>query len=647
MTPAPRREAVGRLLLALGVAVAVASVTVLSLSAYYALVGGRAVPAFFENARSLWWVTAPAAALAVAGALLRGRRRVPEDAPLAAPPSGLPRGALLLPLAYLALGAFHAFTTPLFEGPDEHSHFQMVQYLARTGRIPPLEEEPITIVERIQPPLYYAALAPLARRAGLHEIATLAHPNPDFLRRGGEDPANWIHGPDEAYPIAGDVLRIHLLRCAGLLFGAVAVILACAIGAEVFPASPRLALASGACVAFLPQFAHLGALFTNDVAAAAAGGAVLLLTLRLRRTPRASLALGAGAAVGVASLTKLSGLLLVPVVLLAAGLARTGRRGDRVRLPALVLLGFVATAGWYFAANAFFYGNPLENFALHQSLDPGGGSADFAPALKWGLLFPTVLFLSFFASFGSLTVVPSPGIVAVFALLLLAGVSGIARGGVRPRGRAILGVAVVLLLAAQVLFNRRVFQPQGRHLFLVLPAIAPLLVAGLASLWPRRHAVPLLGVGALLAAHVATALLDLRPSFRPPNALDDLHRAITNASERLPLDGTPIPVEGPDDGAVVVEAPRIRWEARPGETYEVQLSLDDPRFSRPNWDLLRPVLRFRAEGTFEFPVEEWASREAGTVVFWRVVRVSPARAASRGEGTLRASEARRVIRGAE
>jgi hypothetical protein len=647
VTRSPLRNRVGRLLFAAAATAAVGSVTVFPLVAYYATEAGAEVPAFFEKGRSLGWVTGPALVLAVLAAALGGwrGRSAQEEGPGEGPTPRLPRGTSWLVGAYLALGGFHAFATPLFEGPDEHSHFQAIQYLAGTGRVAPLEEEPITIVERIQPPLYYAALAPLARGARLAPVATLASANPRFVRRGGSDPANWLHGPDEAFPPSGDVLRIHLLRCAGLLFGAVAVVLACAVGAEVFPASPRLALACGAFVAFLPQFAHLGALFSNDAAAAAAGGAALLLALRLRRRPSRSLALGAGAAAGAATLAKLTGLLLVPVVLVAGFAA--GRRRDRLALAGLVLVGFLGAAGWYFAANAFFYGDPFENFALHERLDPGEATGDFHPALKWGLLFPSVLFLSFFASFGSLTVVPAPGIAALFALLLLAAVFGLARGGgPRPRHVGLLVAAVLLLLGAQVLFNRRVFQPQGRHLLVVLPAIAPLLVAGLAALSrTRAERGPALAVGGLLLAHVASLFLDLLPSFRPPNAAGDPYRAMTDAGERLPRDPDPIAVEGPVDGAVVREPPRIRWETRRGEVYEVQVSVEAPRFARPNWDLRRPLLRFAAEGSFEFPPLEWEGLARGTAVYWRVVRRVPAALASRGEGTLRASEPRRVVRG--
>ncbi len=64
--------------------------------------------------------------------------------------------ALIL-LAYLAITLAYGALNPLFEAPDEHWHFFTAESIARTGRLPRVEEPPDEFLgqEAAQPPLYY------------------------------------------------------------------------------------------------------------------------------------------------------------------------------------------------------------------------------------------------------------------------------------------------------------------------------------------------------------------------------------------------------------------------------------------------------------------------------------------------------------
>src|SRR5262249_48200237 len=113
-----------------------------------------------------------------------------------------------------------------------------------------------------------------------------------------------------------------------------------------------------------------------------------------------------------------------------------------------------------------------------------------------------------------------------------------------------------------------------------------------------------------------------------------------------------IEVAGPADGSAVAEPPTIRWQTVRDARYEVQLSVGDPEFERPNWRLDRPVLRTYgqlgvfSEGSFEFPAAAWSALAPGVPVFWRVVRVVPVADVEAGRGLLETSPARRVYRAA-
>src|SRR5690606_31817861 len=66
---------------------------------------------------------------------------------------------------YLVLAWMYAVNTPLFESPDESSHLQVIQYIAREHRLPPYQVPDVRattgpamawLVSYHDPPLYYA-----------------------------------------------------------------------------------------------------------------------------------------------------------------------------------------------------------------------------------------------------------------------------------------------------------------------------------------------------------------------------------------------------------------------------------------------------------------------------------------------------------
>ena len=62
-------------------------------------------------------------------------------------------GRLLIAGIYLVLAMAYGVITPAFEGPDELLHFDYVETLLRTRRLPVAEAN---FSEYHQPPLYYA-----------------------------------------------------------------------------------------------------------------------------------------------------------------------------------------------------------------------------------------------------------------------------------------------------------------------------------------------------------------------------------------------------------------------------------------------------------------------------------------------------------
>ena len=74
-----------------------------------------------------------------------------------------------------------AFVVPIFEGPDEPDHWTYARYIHDFHRLPLYG--PGHLGECGQPPLYYALIAPLARKTELPSATTWRYAG-GLLRRG-------------------------------------------------------------------------------------------------------------------------------------------------------------------------------------------------------------------------------------------------------------------------------------------------------------------------------------------------------------------------------------------------------------------------------------------------------------------------------
>lgn len=179
---------------------------------------------------------------------------------------------------YLAIATAYGVVNPAFESPDELLHFEYVESLLRTGHLPiavvgtgPREE---MLTEDFQAPLYYTAGAlltawlPPGRPA--HE---LIERNPFWAWRIGEvgvdNKAQFLHGPEQAFPWDDLWLRLHLLRLFSVFLGSIAVWQTGEFALLIWPRRYETALLAMGFIAFLPQFVYLSSSVTNDVAVVA------------------------------------------------------------------------------------------------------------------------------------------------------------------------------------------------------------------------------------------------------------------------------------------------------------------------------------------------------------------------------------------
>ncbi len=431
-------------------------------------------------------------------------------------------------LVFSALSVVSGLLLPAFEAMDEPEHFHFIRYLAEYGQAPDHHDDELAEVygfgqESTQAPLYHwlASLAVRALGMDIDDAKELTEPNPlSSCGSRGETHSKglWIRHPHrEAWPYRGSALAVHALRLLGTAFGALTIAGVYATAQAAFPRERGIRMLAAVLVGLNPRYILHSATITNDVLIAplAAWGIFLSLrTLQMGFTWRRSILLGL--VIGLASLTKVGGFLLLLMAGLAALRAAWRSRAWARSVAHLVPIALLPLliAGWWYIGNSIHYGDPL----LVSTMVRRVGARESWPT---HLLLPEALnFLQSYWSHTTYCEIPL-GILPIYAGLSVLGAVGLpirlSRAWRRDwRPIAFLGVWFVAILASWVRLNSVVWAPEGRYLFQAHAAIAPLLAAGLYTLvrrWPGiwQGIVGLLGILAL-----AMPVVWLGPLFTPP-----------------------------------------------------------------------------------------------------------------------------------
>ncbi len=275
-------------------------------------------------------------------------------------------------LAFLLRGAFYCAEQPLWEGLDEWAHFAYVDHLVRYGALP-TRSDPVSDTVRRS-----VELTPLAPAAVGDSKTLLTHDTwwrlpAEERRRREQDlralPVGQAQGlPAAAPPIyeaqqpplyylllavpyfavrhASLLTQAFVLRLASLLLAAAGLLAAYRL-ARAIPACRRAALPLLMLTAVWPGLALQEARIANDTLSLAVGARFLLAVFCAagRDARRSEWAL-AGAALGVALLTKGYFLLLIPVLPIAALLRRNCLRHCVLALA----VAFLISGWWYLRA---------------------------------------------------------------------------------------------------------------------------------------------------------------------------------------------------------------------------------------------------------------------------------------------------------
>ena len=441
---------------------------------------------------------------------------------------------------YLAVGIVYAWVTPVLEKPDEHGHYGHVLYIRQHHTLAPLvplsertsaqfnqADEPgvraSLAFELHQPPLYYVTAALLT--SWLPDA-----PEPDLLFVGNpyfqsavpvfrnDNRNNFLHPPDTPLLILG-------ARLVSFLFGLGTMLTAYSLAAELFPSVSQMPIAVAAIVGFHPTFLFVSTAISNDAAITFFSALTLLLLVRRARQgpgrPKAgyvSFALPLGIVLGLASITKESGLVLFPLTGLALVLIHRGFRAALFRDGLVIGLGAVVVGGWWYVRNAVLYRDPFLESA-HPFTGPG---RLLLSQIKYYVLTMEYTF------WGNQSITFIKPILFDHVLIWWGriGLALLVAGMVlRHRFMRDKWQAWILLLCWSatyvglliVYWSPKTLTPYGR---LIFPALVPLLVLCvygwyLISPLDWRKFVPLLFGGGMILVGSLTPLITLYPLFHP------------------------------------------------------------------------------------------------------------------------------------
>lgn len=400
-------------------------------------------------------------------------------------------------LSFTIFALLFTWATPVFEASDEVWHFGVIEHIRENGSLPIQDPENIDTIYRemgSQPPLYYGLATVITLPLDLSNADAFREPNPyaNIGRPNAYGNKNIVLHSTEQPDFTGTVAAVYLLRIVGIATSLVTIWAVYQCGIILVPHRPVAGIVAAALTALNPMFMFTSAAVSNEALVIMLNSLAIwlaLLTMRDGFDLRRSVAIGV--LIGLAALTKLSGLTLIPVLLIGAlWIAQRDKDWQGfVTLLITTIVGFVLIAGWWYYRNVDLYGEffgintmlaVLENGRRTDTFTLGSFLSEFQGfrLSYWGifgasniqttaLYYAIVDFAIFIALFGAGFVV---------AQLLAIKDFSFAR---RELTQVLFLLGIVLIGGVALIYwTTQTLASQGHLMFPYIAAISPLLAMG-------------------------------------------------------------------------------------------------------------------------------------------------------------------------
>jgi 4-amino-4-deoxy-L-arabinose transferase-like glycosyltransferase len=392
------------------------------------------------------------------------------------------------------LALIYAWATPIFEASDELWHFGVVNHIANTGELPvqiigvetPWEQE------GSQPPLYYLIAAALVAPIDRSDFDATRQPNPHAIAGipGAVGNKNLVLHDTPHSPLAGTALAVYVARLFSIALSVVTVYAVYRSACIVGDGDRIIALLAAGLTAFNPMFLFITGSVNNDNLVTALNSLVVWhIFIMLQRGFENHRSVVLGLLLGLTAISKLSGLVLVPVVALAALWAarRTGNWRGLVTFGALTVLFLLVLAGWWYARNLSLYG---EFFGTRMM-------AEVAGVREGGFTLQTMLSefqgfrFGYWGVFGAFNIMTFRWFYDVMDVITLLAAVGLTLHLWRRRVDrdfifrvGLLTLIVVIGSVGVIAWTAQTYASQGRLLFPYVAATSSLMAVGLTNLPP-------------------------------------------------------------------------------------------------------------------------------------------------------------------
>jgi hypothetical protein len=496
------------------------------------------------------------------------------------------RWLILLVAAHALFGLLYIRTTPIFEASDEGAHYGVIQWLVRGNGLPVQnlaqpKQPTIYHQEGSQPPLYYFLSAALTFWMPTADYEFVSQPNPrsQVGYVGANHNVN-LYRPQPPSASGETARAVTVIRLFSLVLSCLTLWLTFQLAHQVFHNSIS-ALLAVALVAFNPMVLFINSAINNDNLVMVLSTATLLSVVNIAHSAKPLSKwklIELGFLLGLAALTKISGLVLWPLV--ALGLFYCELRRRKITLsfqnwPAVSALVFPLAAsllvvygvalvvcGWWYIRNIFLYGEIL---GLNTMVAVAGSRSvsllDLLP--EW-----YGFYMSFWGIFGAFTIIVAPWVQWFFHAFTGLALASLALALWRSRAKFsfihfLLITFVALTLIGVIRWTLQTPASQGRLLFGAIAPISMGLAAGWLALLGKRFARAGAVVLSVVLAVIAfiVPIIDIAPKYAPPPVLREA---------QLPADLKPVQARL-SDGVELLGYTSSDALVKPGENARVTL----------------------------------------------------------------------------